>query len=408
MPTNQQEDGDQIAASDLRERILTQATEPIRLDLDGEEIQFRPASVRDLDPFIEWVEEKREPRELAVQVLQHQAISDRDRTLVDQASDEDLGRLLAGWAESTRLEPWDCDSTDLQAVAAAFVESVEAQGARLQAVGEKIREKLEGVTNSLARAAEAMAAAVPRDIETGFESLVQVHQMPKVSDSFRRLGLKIERLFDVSTYWGPVENLLRGARRVGEAEEVGFSRVVLWRGGRPVLVKIGALEVDDEEVVEGLVLTHTETDKFAFLVKTIVTNTPCIERRWPLVEAALQAHRDGNYALSVPVFMAQAEGVLTDVLVHKGKAKVSGFEVERVGAKGTLKGMHPKAEWWMSHAARDEFLPAANFICNRFSERRNGVLHGTDTEYAEAERSSRSLLLLTTLAYLAFVEEGED
>ena len=77
-------------------------------------------------------------------------------------------------------------------------------------------------------------------------------------------------------------------------------------------------------------------------------------KRMTIMRDALQAHSERKYSLSVPVFIAQAEGMLTDFLVQSRLVRPSGakvyavdpstsaFKLDRKGNKIQLIGWDPK------------------------------------------------------------------
>jgi len=121
--------------------------------------------------------------------------------------------------------------------------------------------------------------------------------------------------------------------------------------------------------------------------------------RAPLLRDAFAAHREGRYALSIPVMLAQAEGLARDVM---GLKLFSKAERPNARATGTLR-----------LALISAFYEKANVVIRNTDElpqgfdglNRHAVLHGIDSNYATEVNGLRAISLLNLVAFLASHED---
>ncbi len=202
--------------------------------------------------------------------------------------------------------------------------------------------------------------------------------------------------------WGQVQRALREADRGKEhLDEIGYGFVVSdW--GIPALREI-AKERPTAREVHRAFLAQTRSAEFASALLQRVEGSRTLQRRAPILQPAYNAHCEREYALSVPVFYAQLEGILTDLLVLEGLARRRGHRAhKRTG--GELRGLGPKAR----HYSKGESV-MRQFLTQELLEGlvpdRNGVLHGSKTSYRQARRSSHLLLLIDVLTKITVATE---
>lgn len=137
-------------------------------------------------------------------------------------------------------------------------------------------------------------------------------------------------------------------------------------------------------------------------------------RRWPerapILREAFAAHREGRFALSIPVFLGQAEGVAVEILGEGPFRREKGVPRARQAYRALLKpGAKPDeyplnlmfasldviCSWnehsdvWREKRVEDVHYGALN---------RHSVLHGSDLTYPTEPNSLRAMLLLEYLA----------
>ncbi len=149
-------------------------------------------------------------------------------------------------------------------------------------------------------------------------------------------------------------------------------------------------EAGEEEKTNDALCRQFEARSEAIIAE-LVTIAP---DRAPYLRAAFEAHRDGKYALSIPVFLAQADGMWRDFTNAdrekrlysraKGKPRTAKWvaSVKRDDLDEAL--LYPLVAPLPISASDGQDVPKGALVRNR-------VLHGTDLEYATALNSYRAL-----------------
>lgn len=126
--------------------------------------------------------------------------------------------------------------------------------------------------------------------------------------------------------------------------------------------------------------------------------------RLPILRDALIAHKDGKYTLSIPVFLAQIEGILCEI-----------FEVKNHGeAKGKLNKIKFEEDNQESLLATPQFIAdilinqifqsSKNYTFEKNYPNRHPILHGKDKYYYEDKYASlRCILILDSLRLEKFM-----
>jgi hypothetical protein len=185
-------------------------------------------------------------------------------------------------------------------------------------------------------------------------------------------------------------------------EEAGFEVVYGWLGSAFVFgLESVAPEVRGAAVTNRL-FAITRGQGFEDVLLDLCRQTPLLQRRWPILRDALAAHRRREYNLSVPVLMAQVEGMIGDALVLRSTARKVGakfFELDscdqvRLDKKGNpveLRGLGMKLKRFPAGSFEliDDLVA---YTVSRFPDRRNSVLHGSDVRYGRAKLSTQLLL----------------
>jgi hypothetical protein len=143
-------------------------------------------------------------------------------------------------------------------------------------------------------------------------------------------------------------------------------------------------------------------------------SSPLCRRRMPPLKAAVEAHLNKQYFCSIPVILAQTEGLVCDYvgdetarnLTHAVRKKAE--KSLAVGAEKRVNAYNRRAlcryylEAVMASLAPDEALPG--------SLRRNLILHGGDCTYGTPAMSSKALMLFDTIVESLEVAliEGDD
>lgn len=115
------------------------------------------------------------------------------------------------------------------------------------------------------------------------------------------------------------------------------------------------------------------------------------------LEAAFRAHRQGEYNLSIPVFLAQADGISLDTYsAHYFRARTSipaatTYISDKAIEQSTAAFAYPLIHKGMNRA-HTSTLPAGNKALNR-----HAILHGIDSNYGTELNSLKSISLISYL-----------
>jgi len=152
----------------------------------------------------------------------------------------------------------------------------------------------------------------------------------------------------------------------------------------------------------------TRDPEFRPMVGDLFSNSSILMPRWIIVEQGLIAHQERKYALSIPVFLAQLEGMFTDAMILKAvavkkKGKIYAgdgggkIKLDKLGRKIELIGLHKKVDH--SPFRTDERLGMiAGAIVDHFAGPRNDILHGRNYRYARAKLSTQLMFVIYILA----------
>jgi len=116
-------------------------------------------------------------------------------------------------------------------------------------------------------------------------------------------------------------------------------------------------------------------------------------KRINILKDAMSAHNAGQYSLSVPVLLAQAEGIIASLGNIKGrKSHRDIVDIANEMSKSVI--LHES----FIHTLTNSFLEEFKFGHDEFFNLgRNSILHGVNLEYATPENSLKSILLIDFL-----------
>ena len=143
------------------------------------------------------------------------------------------------------------------------------------------------------------------------------------------------------------------------------------------------------------------------------------ENRAVFLRQALQAHMEGKFALSIPVFLTQAEGVYRQTLevskisnnapLYNAKEWKEALDNDFAGElpiteivlAATLRGFSASmSEQFTAHVTSMTDLECLRARYPKGFLSRHSVLHGRDNQYATKENSIRALFILDTVREL--------
>ena len=179
---------------------------------------------------------------------------------------------------------------------------------------------------------------------------------------------------------------------------------------------VRAFEEDPESVKGGIdqwVIDSCSEEGLLKAMRGWQTCSLCRRRAEPLA-AAVKAHLNAEYYCSVPVMLAQTEGLICDFFGSKWEKYLTGKIEKRVrknlnsavavGVKGHVgKALGRYYLDAVRESVRSDAVPQG-------AMRRNPILHGSDCAYGTLEMSWKSLLLFDTIfdSLDVVVVDGDD
>jgi len=249
-------------------------------------------------------------------------------------------------------------------------------------------------TSEVADAPERSKTATPvlgtefADVVSSLGELMAHRLAPIVHGIGRRLGDFMRENREVIENLPTVLNEIRCVPRQTVTYLAGMGWFVNWRI-EPLELVCLVLDRDDRAIEEFMISFARKDAETA--IAGLAEHFP--HRKAILVEA-YEAHKDGKYALSVPVFLAQADGIVYDRLgkyLFMGTEKLAKFAASfelGIIADAMLDAIRSGSSIWQSFAP--EHVPSAL--------NRHAVLHGRDVTYATEANSLRCIMLLDYLA----------
>jgi hypothetical protein len=123
-----------------------------------------------------------------------------------------------------------------------------------------------------------------------------------------------------------------------------------------------------------------------------------------ILQAAVGAHVEGRFELSVPAILPQLEGVIADLFGHTGWMNLAAFHQYLVTAFGKDSHFDRVSAAFMMNVILESFFWGAKIP--RLS--RHAILHGADTGYATSVKSLQVILafdeLQRSISYVASVD----
>lgn len=146
----------------------------------------------------------------------------------------------------------------------------------------------------------------------------------------------------------------------------------------------------DPEGAEDVLVRHFDAGRLREGVERLCGELPEFEARRVLLLAAIEDHREGRYHASVPVALAQLDGIAHDLANVKFFVKNPVRLVLADTIVGHRSGLAVLAGVMSAHRGQT----SASEICVPY---RNGIMHGRDLGYANERVSAKSLAALLAL-----------
>lgn len=368
-----------------REKILSVALPSVSVAAGEGTIKFEALSANDVD-FVRGILAE-SPVDFALSLMANQARGDPSRAVLAALPRPTLLRACRTWASHSSTLGVDPRSIK-----------------RFDDVRRSAAEKLVGWDQTTRAVARRLSQVVPKlDFKIPNVLHRELRKIQLVSDQIAELasGLTSITAQVVSSFRSAIPDPQGLAVALAEAndgkahlDDHGYGFVTMdW--DIPQLRRIMRERPSLRETHHEF-LRYTREQSFGSKLLKRVKSSGTLSRRAPILRSAVDAHIRRDYSLSVPVLYAQLEGVLADLLIVEGLARRSGGTARKAQTGGKLRGFQEKAKQYGKGAS-----VARHFITQGILEalapERNAVLHGSKTQYRQASRSVRLLLLIDTL-----------
>lgn len=266
---------------------------------------------------------------------------------------------------------------------------------------DSMRKQIEALTKPLAGIAERLDAYA-KQATPQLEALLEPLKQTQSWIELMRFQ-EAERLQRWSTLWADLETQLREWPRKLRAQlDVLFaqgwcldSEMPLTTGGD---LAQAFLEGDEEGAQAWLMDWFTQ--RLDAIEQTLVERHPA---RAAVLAQAFDAHRQGLYALSIPVLLIQAEGVVQDRYQRQLFSKKAHANLKRLFEE--LPDDDMRAILIGAFYVDIPLTRNTNELPDGFNGlNRHAVLHGTDPNYATQVNGLRAVSLLNFASYLVFEE----
>lgn len=266
----------------------------------------------------------------------------------------------------------------------------------------------------VARAAYGLSSS----IENLYKSLLQAPETGAGISTWK-VGSFIDPLPDL----GPIEEWLReqAATQGEEALEdskFGFSTILFEH--RFLASLAGITQQVRRAIVTKKVLAMTRRPEFERDFFAHFERSTTLRRRREILKSAFSVHLNREYLVSIPVLIAQVEGLFGDALLLKGTVISKGRKLYVMGSDGKpTRGKNNKEievkgiDRLLEIAEKQDDRPlmagvAWTMADSLFPDYRNGILHGRTTNYRLPWLSAQAILALRVMAQdIAAFEAGE-
>ena len=118
-----------------------------------------------------------------------------------------------------------------------------------------------------------------------------------------------------------------------------------------------------------------------------------IQHRMKILKAAVEAHIEGRFELSIPTLLPQIEGIIADISEHAVRMNFKDIEdyVESIFARNSRFDCVGKVFFLSTLLEPFKWQDPIPFFS------RHAILHGADTNYASASNSLRLILIIDQL-----------
>lgn len=165
----------------------------------------------------------------------------------------------------------------------------------------------------------------------------------------------------------------------------------------PALWKLKKAFADGNVLETEEVLVKYFEERLAEIEKSISTKFP---HRIHLVHSAFEAHRRGEYALSIPVLLAQSDGICKEMVgqylfIRQGRKPSTAIYVDQLVAHTYMAALLSPLATILPIGATERERPAGFTALNRHM-----VLHGESLDYGSKINSLKTISLVNYVAHV--------
>ena len=256
---------------------------------------------------------------------------------------------------------------------------------------EKIHRSLSEVVKGINTLITNQIAPLVSQVNLAIKEMAQVFSNMELIQSATK-----PLLSEFSNIFVSIREIVKSERRV--REKLKSSEYEL----APLIINIHELFS-----VKGSNFNPTITKKLVDLIRKdeftkeveLLFNTPRLRKRLSAIKQALNAHKNRQYYLSTPVFIAQSEGIFTDWLILLKLVRREKGEIIVYNENRKLNSLKPKVKYAGENLVTDGLLKTAiDDVLMRTVNKRNAILHGEKSNYGIAKNSTQALLLVLLFA----------
>lgn len=145
--------------------------------------------------------------------------------------------------------------------------------------------------------------------------------------------------------------------------------------------------------VTRMLYSNTKKKLYREMVQNSFTESPKIMKRENAIIQAYNAHCKSEFYLSIPVFLAQIEGMISDYLVHSKICNRDDYIIHKKGLERKIIKSEIKNK-------EDMYANIYERVTNYIVDSRNAIMHGNNANYSSAKLSTELLLILLYLTTL--------
>lgn len=330
-----------------------------------------------------------------------------------------LEKVVMAWMNETTGGNWDLPkNTD---IFVAFQQYHEAEfQATLQQINVSFTKALEPTLDAINRVNRQytdLVQQLARNFQDHINEVTTTTLTP-LRTNFNSFFESIRIRFDVGKF---IPNLPDISEIVERLQTLSETADAIDQGGYQFMLRywspsamadfVGVHQVDPKvrnAIITNKLLTITRQDEFIDMMRELFQESTIAQRRWHIVEPAMRAHQNRNYALSIPALLAQVEGMFTDALVTRGivimyQGKIcardgaGNIKLNKQGDPIPLNGLGQKVQ---NSDLQDEYIlqGLAEFFMSSLVAERNAIMHGRDVRYDRAKVSVQLVLNIFLLA----------